>query len=330
MKRALLALSVFFVLSAALPAQTRTSLTIRSSQPGAKVYINNNFVGMADPEFSALLASDSKPYSIKVSKDGFQDFLTTIMVQDKPIAITATLIPLGQKPPAPTPPSPPAPPAPQPTTYTLSIESNVSGAQVFVDGIFYGTAPLSIRLQPRRYTIRVSKQGYKDFSRSLDLKRTERLFAAVEPILHPIYIESANAPGARLYRDSVDLGPLPYRGAWPMGNYSLRIEAPGYVDFYDFADLQGPFNLRVSLTPKAVEYEIVIPEFFASFAGRPLGFENMALFLDGARIFSPYGSLLPGPHRLEMYIGEFRFETSFDISIGTKVFIEPFLGIRVR
>ncbi|TXT42898.1 MAG: protein kinase, partial [Spirochaetes bacterium] len=205
MKRALIALLGIFILSAGLSAQTRTSLTIKSNQAGAKVFINGNLVGTADPEFSALLSSDARPYTIKLTKDGYQDFQTTVIIRGDPVTVIATLVPMAQKPPAPNPPGPPTPPAPPPpqsATHFLSIESNVAGAQVFIDGVYYGTTPLSIRLQARRYTLRVTKPGHKDFLKTLELKRSERIYAQVEPLLYSVLIEAANAPGARLYKDS--------------------------------------------------------------------------------------------------------------------------------
>jgi hypothetical protein len=178
--------------------------------------------------------------------------------------------------------------------------------------------------------LRVTKEGHKDFFKTLELKRSERIYAQLEPLLYSVLIEATNAPGARLYKDSVDMGPLPYRGAWASGNYSIRIESPGYSDYFNFVNVEGPLSMRVSLVPRSVEYEIRIPEFFATLAGRQLGFENMAIFLDGLRIFSPYGTLIPGSHRIEIYIGDIRFESNFEVSLGGRIIIEPFLGIKTR
>jgi len=73
--------------------------------------------------------------------------------------------------PAPTPASSPAEaPAPAPDLVTLRIESDVAGAQVFVDRQFIGAAPVTTTdVKPGAHQINVSATGYDQYAQSIEL-----------------------------------------------------------------------------------------------------------------------------------------------------------------
>ena len=54
-------------------------------------------------------------------------------------------------------------------TSALVIRSNVKGARVYVDGDFKGTTPLPLDLPKGSYTVRVTKQGYERYKRTVKL-----------------------------------------------------------------------------------------------------------------------------------------------------------------
>lgn len=75
------------------------------------------------------------------------------------------------------PPPPPAEPASAPAAdlVTLRVDSDVTGAQVFVDRKFIGTTPLTTTdLKPGSYRLNVSAPGYDGVAQSLDLAAGER------------------------------------------------------------------------------------------------------------------------------------------------------------
>lgn len=73
---------------------------------------------------------------------------------------------------------------------TVSIAANLEGAEVFVDDSSAGVTPLSepIRLQVGEYLIRVSKTGYYDWVRRLEVFRDEEHSLEVE--LHVVEPET--------------------------------------------------------------------------------------------------------------------------------------------
>jgi hypothetical protein len=57
--------------------------------------------------------------------------------------------------------------APSDATGTVSVKTNPDGADVYVDGQFYGNSPATLKLKAGKHTIGVKMSGYKDWSREL-------------------------------------------------------------------------------------------------------------------------------------------------------------------
>jgi len=60
-----------------------------------------------------------------------------------------------------------AAPATDASIGTVSLTTTPDGAEVFVDGQFYGNSPSTLKLKPGKHTIGVKMSGYKDWSRDL-------------------------------------------------------------------------------------------------------------------------------------------------------------------
>ena len=68
-------------------------------------------------------------------------------------------------------PPPPEPPAPAVDIVTLHVDSDVPGAQVFVDRQFIGAAPVTTsEVKPGMHQINVSAPGYDQYAQSIDLE----------------------------------------------------------------------------------------------------------------------------------------------------------------
>jgi hypothetical protein len=72
--------------------------------------------------------------------------------------------------PAAAPPPPADAPAPPPDLVTLHVDSDVQGAQVFVDRQFIGAAPVTTtEVKPGTHQINVSAPGYDQYAQSIDV-----------------------------------------------------------------------------------------------------------------------------------------------------------------
>jgi hypothetical protein len=64
----------------------------------------------------------------------------------------------------------PSPTAPAPATLgvgSIEVHSNPDSAEVYADGSFIGNAPATLKLSPGQHTIRLTLNGYKEWSRDL-------------------------------------------------------------------------------------------------------------------------------------------------------------------
>jgi hypothetical protein len=61
----------------------------------------------------------------------------------------------------------PTPAAPAEGIGTVTLTTNPDGAEVYVDGQFYGNSPATLKLKPGKHTIGVKMANYKDWSREI-------------------------------------------------------------------------------------------------------------------------------------------------------------------
>ena len=55
------------------------------------------------------------------------------------------------------------------TTANLTVESSVTGADISVDGSFVGSTPSTVSVAVGQHTITVTKKGYADWSRTMNV-----------------------------------------------------------------------------------------------------------------------------------------------------------------
>src|SRR6056297_1824727 len=65
--------------------------------------------------------------------------------------------------------------------YTLQVDSNQSGAQVYINGNSRGNTNMSTQMKPGTYTVRVSKSGYKNWETKVNLNSNQRVYAELQP-----------------------------------------------------------------------------------------------------------------------------------------------------
>lgn len=129
----------------------------------------------------------------------------------------------------------------------ISVRAQVPGAQVFVDGGAQGPAPVEMKevaLGPHAIIVRA--EGHADFEATCEVKRNQTCSVmATQTALAKLRIVS-KTPGARLFVDGKEFGPLPYDGALSASTHTLRVEAPHHV----------PRETKVTLEPTATAREL--------------------------------------------------------------------------
>ncbi len=336
MKRALFVLIALAVLAAGTVfAQNpnKIYLTIQSNQIGAQVYINDRPVGSTNPNFSYLV-QQGQQYTIRVSKEGYPDFKTTVNVGSAPITVIANFGPGS-------PPLPPLPPPPPPTTtttiplppppprFSLTVKSNAPGSQVFINGTYAGNAPFSTSIAPGSYALTVRAEGYSEFRQNIIVNGTITVTASLFPLGYDVGIDSPGVRGADVYRNSTWVGTTPYRDTWSPGYYSIAVTASGYTDFHEDFTLSGPKYIKANLQPSSVPYEIRLPESLVDRESKGFGRKQFRILIDENQVFSLYGSILPGRHTFSLEIGSVSFDSTFQVLQGKPCIIEPNFTIAV-
>ena len=113
----------------------------------------------------------SFPYKVRVScTKGFPSYIDiTGKITVTPIVTAPTATPRPTSTPRPT-----LPPVETPTTGQIAIGSSPEGASLYIDGEYYGETeyynPKPIGLKAGTYTIKLTKEGYKDYTETITVE----------------------------------------------------------------------------------------------------------------------------------------------------------------
>ena len=222
------------------PPVTTGTIYAQSSPSGAAIYLNGNFYGYS-PVTIPNLAPGS--YSMKAALSGYSPDTQVITVY---AGQTATYYPVLQ-------------PSPQPprNTGTVTIYSNPSGAQVYVDGNYQGKTTMTVTLYPGSHTFRLSLNGYSDYVTTVYVNAgTSQTINVVMPPGSFGTVKVVSLPGAMVAMDSAQQGTIPSSGTLTLnnvggGNHLFKVTASGYNDWMNTVYIQPNVVTSISapLTP---------------------------------------------------------------------------------
>ncbi len=151
---------VFFMTLEAMQIQPPTpgkfKLRLKSNVKGAQVYVDGQYSGKTP----ATIYLRGGTYNIRVTAYGYSDFTRTINISNH-VTMFASL-------------------QQNVSYYYLDINSNVQKARVFINGVERGRTPLCIKLRDGNYSIRVVKNGYKDFNANVFMNGNKDIFAKLK------------------------------------------------------------------------------------------------------------------------------------------------------
>lgn len=125
---------------------------------------------------------------------------------------------------------------------TLMVNSNPSGARVYVNGNFKGMTPLKLEgIGEEKVKVEVRKKYYLDWVRDLSLVAGQdaQLQAKLEMQQGELSIESTPT-GANVWINNTSVGVTPCQVRLPYGEYELISRAKGYSDFKETVVLDQP------------------------------------------------------------------------------------------
>jgi len=321
MKKIIAVLSVFLFVfaSQSVFAQNKIALTVMCNQSGAQVYISGRLMGNTTPNWSQILPAGT--YQLKVSKKGYPDFVQTITLSSAPVTVNVNLG--GSTTPTPA----PAPVVVIPN-YTLTITSNVPGAQVFVNGTAIGNAPASASLPAGNYSVKVVAPNYLEYNSTVAVNGNTSHNATLTPQMFPFSL-SGNLNGAEVYLNGTKVGVLPFISNLAPGVYTIVVRANGYQEYQASITVNGAQNLSVNLIPMFATINVVLPAQFKNGDEKdPLS--KLDLWVDGARQKGLSIQVLPGRHTIRLASGGISIESVLTLEPGRVYTLEPVLGLSVK
>lgn len=143
------------------------TLRVSSIPSQASVYINGEYKG----ETPLTLEIETGAYDIRISKADYQDYITTVTVESRETkTINAELTPAFGY---------------------LTIESSPSGAEVYVDGSYKGTTPITLELSPVGHKVKIKKEGYEDYTKTVTVEAGKSVSVSARLVAIPISQETS-------------------------------------------------------------------------------------------------------------------------------------------
>jgi hypothetical protein len=137
------------------PQNLNYDLVISSNVNGADVIINGNPAGRTP--FRAQVPSGS--YTLLIRAQGFLEFSQNIVVNNGPTQINAVL---------------------QPLSFQVSVNANVQGAAVIINGQQLGQTPFATALVPGTYALIVRAPGYLDYQAQIAVNGPQAINAGLQ------------------------------------------------------------------------------------------------------------------------------------------------------
>jgi PEGA domain. len=197
--------------------QSKSKINIYSNPSGAQVYLNDQLQG--NTPITLMLYPGN--YRITLKKEGYEDYLTNIVVQEgRDRDYTFNL---------------------KPVYGNLRVDTEPKGASIYLDGSFKGYTPLTLYNLPanKTYQLKVTYPGYQEKVVDVNVlpNQTNYVFYSLVPLYGSLNINSY-PQGADLYLNGVYKGktPIVINNVSP-GRYQVQLRLSGYKDYVSFVDV---------------------------------------------------------------------------------------------
>jgi hypothetical protein len=180
----------------------------------ADIFIDNH---KYDQGVTEIPVEWGNTFEIKAVKGGYKDKIETVSIFRNDIEAGKHLNLILEKKPV-----------------ILSIDANITGAEVLIDSIHLGYTPLTLEYAwGTLHDLEIKELGYKSYFGKIDLESyipLKKVKAQLQKMKIETLIET-EPEGASVYIDNVQVGTTPLECDIPWGKYLIRFELFGYSDF---------------------------------------------------------------------------------------------------
>jgi tetratricopeptide (TPR) repeat protein len=195
------------------------NILLFSTPSGAKIYLDNKYKGITPQTLSKLNLGN---YQLRLTKPGYHDYQQKVTVSSE--KTTEVLTKLTAIP---------------PSYAKIKVTSTPSFAKIYLNDTYKGTTPLTInQLKPGDYQLKLSKEGYQDWSKKVTIVTSKTntfsisLIAIPKPA--PVYgqLSINSTPAAQVFLNNKTKGatPLTLDNMEP-DIYTLKLTREGYEDW---------------------------------------------------------------------------------------------------
>ncbi|MBN1520212.1 MAG: PEGA domain-containing protein [Spirochaetales bacterium] len=283
---------------------TTNNVTITANVPGADVYINNVYAG--ETPFTALLATGS--YTVAVKAPGYNDYVQNVRVSGA-LTINAVLQ----------------------ASQTLSVNSNVQGADVYLDNMMVGKTPYVAPISMGNHLVVVKAAGYNDYSQNIMVSGSVTVNAIMQAALVPFSLGNL-LPGAEVFLNGISYGKS-QGGQFTIqvqpGTYALTIRLAGFIDLNMQVTIGGGgYSLTPNLQPQMATYSFELPDELVNPAVKRNPWGQIKLYIDNVAQKNFQGQIAPGKHIIRLVSGAFQIQMEFVFEGGKNYVLMPFFGIK--
>ncbi len=202
------------------PVDNYGSIRATSSPSGAAIYLNGNYQGTAPVTINSLSPGT---YSLRADLSGYisgYDSITVTSGQQSSVQFTMT--PIQQY-------------------GSLTINSNPSGAYIYMDGVYKGQTPLTLSsVAARSHNVELDLSGYYDWATTVSVtsgvtRYVNAQLTALPSSTGSIAVDS-NPAGASVYLDGKLQGATSSTGTYTIqnvavGSHTVAVTMSGYQDY---------------------------------------------------------------------------------------------------
>lgn len=132
--------------------------------------------------------------------------------------------------------------------YQLSLLTNPSGADIYIDNRYLGRSPLNVTLEEGSKNLRIEKSGYETYTETFMLNRSISRSISLTPQVVNYRLSINSSPSnARVYINGNYEGRTPLTTTLREGQYNVQLTSDGYEDFTTTVNLDRDRQINATL-----------------------------------------------------------------------------------
>jgi hypothetical protein len=145
------------------------------------------------------------------------------------------------------------------SNYQLSLTTNPSAADIYIDNRYMGRSPLTVTLEEGTKNLRVEKAGYETYTETFVLNRSMSKTVTLKTQVRNFQLSLVTNPSAAdIYIDNRYMGRSPLNITLEEGTKNLRVEKAGYETYTETFVLDRSISKTVTLSLQVKNFKLLV------------------------------------------------------------------------